>query len=272
MESKVILVTGASSGIGQATALALAKRGHHVTAGARRVEKMQPLADAGASVHFLDLTSESTIEEFVAEVLKREGRIDVLVNNAGYGVYGAIEDISLYEARRQLEVNLFGLARITQLVLPTMRKQGSGTIINLSSMGGKVYTPLGAWYHATKHALEGWSDCLRIEVSPFGINVSIIEPGAIETEFDEVLVPPLLERSQGGPYETLAGKMATATRKTFASGKASNPSVIANLIVKASESKKPRTRYVAGYLARPTMIARALLPDRAFDWVIRTFL
>ncbi|MCL4162006.1 UNVERIFIED_CONTAM: hypothetical protein GTU68_051582, partial [Idotea baltica] len=182
MESKVILVTGASSGIGKATALALAERNHRVSAGARRIERMESLTESGVSAHFLDLTEEDSIEEFVADVLKREGRIDVLVNNAGYGVYGSVEDVSIREAREQFEVNLFGLARLTQLVLPTMRDQGSGTIINLSSMGGKVYTPLGSWYHATKHALEGWSDCLRIEVAQFGINVSIIEPGAIETE------------------------------------------------------------------------------------------
>ena len=272
MESKVILVTGASSGIGKATALALAELGHRVSAGARRVAKMGPFTEAGVSVHFLDLTDDDSIEEFVADVLKREGRIDALINNAGYGVYGSIEDISLSEARDQFEVNLFGLARLTQLVLPTMREQGSGTIINLSSMGGKVYTPLGAWYHASKHALEGWSDCLRIEVASFGIKVVIIEPGAIETEFDQVLIDPLLERSKGGPYETLAGRMAKATRDTFSSGKASNPSVIAKVIVRAIESKRPKTRYVAGYLARPTMIARAILPDRVFDWIIRTFM
>jgi short-subunit dehydrogenase len=233
---------------------------------------MESLVKSGVSIHFLDLTDEASIEEFVAEVLKRESRIDVLINNAGYGTYGSVEDISISEAREQFEVNLFGLARLTQLVLPTMREQGSGTIINLSSMGGKVYTPLGAWYHATKHALEGWSDCLRIEVAQFGIDVVIIEPGAIETEFEEVLINPLLERSKNGPYETLAGKMVKATRDTFSSGKASKPSVIANVIVKAVESKKPNTRCVAGYLAKPTLVARALLPDRVFDWVIRTFM
>ncbi|MEC5125537.1 oxidoreductase [Verrucomicrobiales bacterium BCK34] len=272
MESKVILVTGASSGIGKATAIALAEQGHRVSAGARRTDLMNGLTASGISVHFLDLTDENSIEEWVADILKREGRIDVLVNNAGYGVYGSVEDISIREAKEQFEVNLFGLARITQLVLPTMREQGSGTIINLSSMGGKVYTPLGAWYHASKHALEGWSDCLRIEVAPFGIHVAIIEPGAIETGFDKVLVDPLIERSQGGPYETLAGKMAKATRATFGSGRASSASVIARVIVKVIESKRPGTRYIAGYLARPTMIARAILPDRLFDWVIRTFL
>ncbi|MDP4582489.1 MAG: oxidoreductase, partial [Verrucomicrobiales bacterium] len=255
---QVVLVTGASSGIGEAAVRALLAQGYRVHAGARRVGRMQALREAGAVVHALDVTDETSISAVVSSILENEGRLDVLVNNAGYGVYGAIEEVSIEEARDQFEVNLFGIARLTQLILPSMRTAGSGTIINISSMGGRVYTPLGGWYHASKHALEGWSDCLRLELAPFGIRVVIIEPGAVGTEFGELAVVPLLERSGNGPYAETAHKMAAATRRTFSSGKASPPSLIADLIVKVVRSRRPRTRYVSGYLARPVLIARRL--------------
>ena len=194
--------------------------------------------------------------------------LDVIRESLGLSDFADV----LEEARRQFEVNLFGIARLTQLVLPSMRDRGSGTIINISSMGGRVYTPLGGWYHASKHALEGWSDCLRLELAPFGIRVVILEPGAIGTEFGELAVVPLLERSGKGPYAETAQKMAAATRRTFSSGKASPPSLIADLIVKVIRSRRPRTRYVSGYLARPVMLARRLLGDRFFDLMIRRFL
>jgi NAD(P)-dependent dehydrogenase (short-subunit alcohol dehydrogenase family) len=270
--SKVVLVTGASSGIGEATVRALLAQGYRVHAGARRVGKMDCLREAGAVVHALDVTDETSIGSLVTSIMENEGRLDVLVNNAGFGVYGSIEEVSIEEARRQFEVNLFGVARLTQLILPVMRNQGCGTIINISSMGGRVYTPLGAWYHASKHALEGWSDCLRLELAPFGVRVVIVEPGAIETEFGELAVVPLLERSGDGPYAETAQKMAAATRRTFSSGKASPPSLIAGLIVKVIHSQRPKTRYVAGHLARPVMLARQLLGDRCFDLMIRRFL
>jgi NAD(P)-dependent dehydrogenase (short-subunit alcohol dehydrogenase family) len=270
--SPVVLVTGASSGIGEAAVRALLAQGYRVHAGARRVSRMESLREAGAVVHALDITDEGSIRALVSAIMEKEGRLDVLVNNAGYGVYGAVEEVSIEEARGQFEVNLFGIARLTQLILPFMRNAGGGTIINISSMGGRVYTPLGAWYHASKHALEGWSDCLRIEVAPFGIRVVIIEPGAIGTEFGEVAVVPLLERSGTGPYAVTAQKMAAATRRTFSSGKASPPSLIADLIVRVIRSPRPKTRYVAGHLARPVMLARRLLGDRLFDQMIRRFL
>ncbi len=269
---RVVIVTGASSGIGEATVRALLAQGHRVHAGARRVAKMESLREAGAVVHALDVTDESSIRTLVSSILEKEDRLDVLVNNAGYGVYGAIEEVSIEEARGQFEVNLFGIARLTQLVLPAMRDQGGGTIINISSMGGRVYTPMGAWYHASKHALEGWSDCLRLEVAPFGIRVVIIEPGAIGTEFGELAVVPLLERSGDGPYAATAQKMAAATRRTFSSGKASPPSLIADLIVKVIRSPRPKIRYATGHLARPVMLARRLLGDRLFDLMIHRFL
>ncbi len=270
--SRVVLVTGASSGIGEAAVLALLARGYRVHAAARRVERMAPLREAGAQIHFLDLTDESSIHVLIENILQTEGRLDSLVNNAATAAYGSVEEVSLADARRQFEVNLFGLARLTQLVVPVMRAQRSGTIVNISSVGGRIHTPLGAWYHASKHALEGWSDSLRIETSPFGIRVVVIQPGAIDTEFGPNAIGPLLERSGSGPYRALAHRMAETTRRTFDSGKASPPALIADLIVKAIESPRPKTRYVAGHLARTIMATRKLLSDRLFDALIQKFL
>lgn len=270
--SRSVLVTGASSGIGAATARAFHERGWTVHAAARRTDHMTGLAALGMKVHHLDLTDETSLTTLASTITEGHGHLDVLVNNAGIGVYGSVEEVPLSEARRQFEVNLFGLARLTQLFLPAMREAGAGTIVNVSSIGGRVYTPMGAWYHASKHALEGWSDCLRLEVAPFGIRVIVIEPGAIETEFAELAIAPLLERSKNGPYASFAGKMATATRRTYVDEKASSPELIARLIVRATESRRPRTRYLAGHLARPVLWARRLLGDRGFDWMVRKFL
>ncbi|MBU6180237.1 MAG: SDR family NAD(P)-dependent oxidoreductase [Verrucomicrobia bacterium] len=270
--SRTVLITGASSGIGEATSHAFLAAGWTVHAAARRTEKMAGLEQAGARIHPLDLNVEGSIIDLARGILDSQGGVGVLVNNAGIGVYGAVEEVPLDEARRQFEVNLFGLARLTQLLLPSMRAVGGGTIVNVSSIGGRVYTPMGAWYHASKHALEGWSDCLRIEVAPFGIRVIVVEPGAIETEFAEIAIAPLLERSENGPYRLVAGKMAAATRRAYLDRKASSPDLIAALILRAVQSRKARTRYPAGHLARPVLWARRLLGDRGFDWMIRRFL
>jgi NAD(P)-dependent dehydrogenase (short-subunit alcohol dehydrogenase family) len=181
--NKTAFVTGASAGIGAATAFALLAAGYRVFAGARRLDRMAALAAAGATLIKLDLTDDATIVAAVDAIKNASGRIHILVNNAGYGSYGALEDVPLDEARRQFEVNVFGLARLCQLVLPTMRAQKSGKIVNVTSIGGKIWEPLGAWYHATKFAVEGLSDCLRVEAARFGIDVIVIEPGAIRTEW-----------------------------------------------------------------------------------------
>lgn len=265
---KVILITGASSGIGKVTAQQLIKEGHTVYAVARKVEKMKDLEEQGAFVLKMDITVDSDIQNVVDKVIADQRKIDVLINNAGYAVYGAMEDTSIEDARRQFEVNLFGLARITQLVLPTMRKQQSGTIINMSSMGGKMYIPFGSWYHGTKHALEGWSDCLRTELKQFGIKVVIIEPGGIATEFDEVMLTPMMKRSGKGPYSELAKKVAKGVKDTYQGGKASSPKIIADCISKAIRAKKPKTRYRIGYMAKPAVFIRTFLGDRVWDWLI----
>ena len=190
MKQKIILITGASSGIGKATAKRLISEGHIVYGAARRVENMSDLEEMGGHAIRMDITNEAEVTAAVQRIMDENDRFDVLVNNAGYAVYGAVEQIPIDQARRQFEVNLFGLASLTQKIIPIMREQGAGQIINISSVGGKIYSPLGAWYHATKHALEGWSDALRIELAQFGIQVSIIEPGAIVTEFTDVMNEP----------------------------------------------------------------------------------
>ena len=176
LQRPVVLLTGASSGIGYDVAPLLVRYGYTVYGAARRVEKIEELASEGVKALSLDVTDEASMEAAVQQIIDAEGRIDVLINNAGYGSYGAIEDVPIDEARRQFEVNLFGLARLTQLVLPHMRAQGRGRILNISSMAGRITMPLGAWYHATKYALEAFSDALRMEAEEFGIDVVIIEP------------------------------------------------------------------------------------------------
>ncbi|UWZ59725.1 SDR family NAD(P)-dependent oxidoreductase [Dactylosporangium aurantiacum] len=250
--------------MGKAVAVKLLAEGHAVYAVARREERMRDLAALGAVVVAADVTVDDDLVRLVERVTAERGGVDVLVNNAGFGLYGAVEDVSLDDARRQFEVNLFGLARLTQLVLPGMRRRGSGRIVNMSSMGGKIYTPLGAWYHATKHAVEGWSDCLRLELAPLGIDVIVIEPGLIDTEFADVVTGPLLARSAAGAYATLATKVADSTRKMYAGG-ATPPSVIADVIEKAVTARRPRTRYAAGRYAKILMATRKWLGDRVYD-------
>ncbi len=262
---KVILITGASSGMGKVTAIQLIKAGHIVYGAARRLKKMQDLVDAGGHVIAMDVTDERQVVAGVKQIVEEQGRIDVLVNNAGYAVYGSVEDVSMENARRQFDVNIFGLAQITREVLPHMRAQKSGKIINISSVGGKIYTPLGAWYHATKHALEGWSDCLRIEVQQFGIDVVIVEPGAIVTEFGDVMTQPMLDRSKGGAYEKMATTIASSTDKFYDNSPSTSPTIIANIIAKAIDSKRPKTRYAGGKMAKPMLFLRRWLSDRMFD-------
>ena len=266
MKKKVILITGASAGIGKATALQLIKEGHIVYGAARRIDKMKDLQEAGGYALQMDVLKNEDMEAGVAKIMDEQGRIDVLVNNAGYAVYGSVEDITIDEARRQFEVNIFGLARLTQLVLAHMRSQKSGTIVNISSVGGKIFTPLGAWYHATKHALEGWSDSLRMEVDQFGIDVVIIEPGAIKTEFVDVMNQPMLDRSANGPYDGLAKAMAKTAEESYSKkGRHSGPEVIAATISKAIKSRRPKTRYASGAMAGMVLFMRRWLSDRAFQ-------
>lgn len=262
---KVVLITGASSGMGKVTAKTLIAEGYVVYGAARRVENMQDLVEMGGHAIGMDITDETQVDSAVTRVMSEQGKIDVLINNAGYAIYGAIEQISIDDARRQFDVNLFDLASLTQKILPHMRAQGAGHIINITSIGGKVYTPLGGWYHATKHALEGWSDCLRIETSNFGINVSIIEPGAIQTEFGDVMTAPMVELSKGGPYEKIAKGIENGNKKYYNGSPSNSPQIIADVILKAIKSTNPKTRYAAGKMAKMTLFMRRWLSDKAFD-------
>ena len=269
---KVIIITGASSGMGKVTAKTLIGQGHTVYGAARRVENMQDLVKMGGHAIGMDITDETQVKAAVDRVMSEQGRIDVLINNAGYAVYGAVEQVPFTDARRQFDVNLFGLASLTQKILPYMRTQKSGHIINVTSIGGKVYTPLGAWYHATKHALEGWSDCLRVETADFGIHVTIVEPGAIETEFSDIMSEPMIELSTGGPYEKLAKSIENGNKKYYNGSPSNSPQVIANVIAKAIKSSKPKTRYAAGKMAKMTLFMRRWLSDKAFDRMLKSML
>jgi short-subunit dehydrogenase len=263
---KVALVTGASSGIGEAAARDLRQRGFTVYAAARRLDRLTTLAQYGIHPLVMDVTNEDSVTTGVASIIGESNTIDVLVNNAGYGSYGAVEDVPLDEARNQFEVNLFGLARLTQVVLPHMRAQKSGRIINISSMGGKMYEPMGAWYHATKFALEGFSDSLRLEVKPFGIQVVIVEPGAIRTEWSGIAADSLDETSGSTAYAHQAKRVSAVLRTTGADPKrTTEPEVVGKVMGKASTVRRAKTRYVVGYGARPLITLRWLLPDRLFD-------
>jgi short-subunit dehydrogenase len=261
-EKNVVLVTGASSGIGKSTVHELLKEGFIVYGAARRVEKMAELEKAGAKIISLDLTEDDSIVGAVDTVMKDQGRIDVLVNNAGYGSFGSLEDTPIDEARRQYEVNLFGLGRLIQLVLPQMRERGSGKIINISSTGGKHATPFGGWYQSTKFALEGLSDGLRMDVSRFGIDVVVIEPGAIESEWTSHAFGHL-KKVSSKPYAEAAEKAVAALEDNYKD--ASDPKVIADVILEAIKAKKPKTRYAAGSKAKLLLFMKNILSDRAFD-------
>ncbi|VDG21047.1 short chain dehydrogenase/reductase family oxidoreductase [Lactobacillus plantarum subsp. plantarum ST-III] [Lactiplantibacillus mudanjiangensis] len=265
-EPRVILITGASSGIGKATALKLKAQGNIVYGAARRVEKMTDLAAAGVHVLKLDVTDEQTLVVAVATIKAEQQRLDVLINNAGYGSYGALEDVPLAEGEYQFKVNVFGVMRLTQLVLPMMRAQGAGRIINVSSIGGKIYQPLSAWYMGTKHAIEGMSDALRMELAPLGIDVIMIEPGGIKTEWAGIAEQKLLAVSG----ETAYGKQAkeVGAMLSLFDQFASQPGVIAKLMVRAVNDDRPKTRYHAGMGAGVSLAARKWLSDRQFDYLM----
>lgn len=254
--------------MGASTAILLSQQGYKVYGAARRTNEMSSLESKGVSVISLDLTKDDSIVNCINTIIGKEGRIDILINNAGYGLYGAVEDVSIDEARRQFEVNMFGLARITQLVLPGMRKNKSGRIVNISSMGGKIYTPYGAWYHATKHALEGWSDCLRLEVRPFGIDVVVVEPGGIKTPWGLIAAENLKKTSGHGAYAEGANKALEIMAKMYAGKNLTEQEVLAKEIVKAATAAKPKIRYVKGFMAKPMIFIRKWFGDRIFDKII----
>lgn len=264
--AKTVLVTGASAGIGKATAIYLAQSGYNVYGGARRTEKMQDLKKQGIIPISLDVTKEESLVACVNQILKEAGSIDILINNAGSGYYGALEDMPMADAKYQLEVNLFGVARLIQLVLPAMRKNKYGKIVNISSVGGKVTLPMGSWYHASKFAIEGLSDALRKEVKSFGIDVIVIEPGGTKSEMTGLGTEYMKSVSGNSEYSSLATGVINMYAKLEKN--AADPIVIAKLIKLGIESNNPKTRYVGASGAKMMLFFRKILSDKMFDKMI----
>lgn len=262
---KRVLITGASSGIGFDAARALAQAGYEVFAAARRVALMEPLKEFGVTPVKLDVTSPDSI----AACLSVAGDIDVLVNNAGYGYFGPIECVPMDEARRQLEVNLFGLAELCKAVLPGMRVRGNGRIINISSVAGKAAMNFGGWYNVSKFAVEAFSDALRIEMQPFGISVVLIEPGTIKTAWGDIAADHLATCVAGSAYEDAGHRQAAVMHKGYSLNAMSAPSVVTKAIVRAVTSYRPRTRYRPGRGATSIVFWHAVLPVRWWDALVR---
>jgi NAD(P)-dependent dehydrogenase (short-subunit alcohol dehydrogenase family) len=271
-KSRPVLITGCSTGIGRATAERLAEDGWNVHATARRPESIEDLAERGMKTHALDVTDEGSMELAVGEI-EKDGPIGALINNAGYSQSGAVESIPMSSVRRQFETNVFGLVRMCQLVLPGMRRAGSGRIVNLSSMGGKLTFPGGGIYHATKHAVEALSDALRFEVREFGIDVVVLEPGLIVTDFGETAAGSLAEVEEHGPYAKFNTDVARVTANAYTGGMArfgAGPEAVAGKIAKALTAGRPSTRYKVTPSARLVMGMRRLMTDRMWDRFVRS--
>jgi len=272
--SKAVLITGCSSGIGRAAALELVHSGWSVYATARRPETIAELADAGANALALDVTDEASMQAAVNAVEEAEGAVGVLINNAGYSQSGAIETVPLEAVRRQFETNVFGLVRLTQLVLPKMRAQRWGRIVNVGSMGGRLTFPGGGHYHATKHALEAISDALRFEVRGFGIDVILLEPGLITTEFGEAANASMTEVQGDGedPYAHFNATVGAVTKGAYDGPMrhlGAGPEKVAKVIARAITRASPPARITITPSAKMMIATRSLLPDRAWDAAMR---
>jgi NAD(P)-dependent dehydrogenase (short-subunit alcohol dehydrogenase family) len=272
--SKAVLITGCSSGIGRATALRLAHSGWKVYASARRPDSIADLREAGCETLALDVTDEASMQAAVERVEQAEGAIGVLINNAGYSQSGAIETVPLEAVRRQFETNFFGLVRLTQLVLPKMRAQRWGKIVNLGSMGGRLSFPGGGHYHATKHAVEAISDAMRFELRGFGIDVILLEPGLITTEFGEAATASMADTTIAGddPYATFNTTVGAVTKGAYDGPMrllGGGPDRVAKTIERAIKRRNPPARITITPSAKLTIAMRRLLPDRAWDAAMR---
>ena len=263
-EQKVVLITGTAYGIGKSTAELLIDKGHIVYGGDILVEENLYLNDIGGTALEMDVTNQEHIDKAINQIISEQGRVDVLVNNAGLGVYGAIEDVSMEDIYYQYDVNLFGLARVTKAVLPYMREKESGLIINNSSVLGETYGPLAGWYLSTKHALEGWSDALRVELKKFDIDVVVVQPGAINTNFSNVTKTYIDKYRENSAYQHLYGEPITDTGNEVLSNQ-SDPIVIAKVINKAMNARNPKTRYAAGAYSKIGIFLRKIMTDKMFD-------
>lgn len=271
----MVLITGCSTGIGRATAQRLSRRGWTVYATARRPESIEDLAACGCRLLQIDVCDETSMRRAVEAVETAEGAVGVLVNNAGYGLEGPVEELTADQIRRQFETNLFGPTRLAQLVLPGMRRQGWGKVVNLSSVGGRITVPGGGAYHASKYALEALSDALRFEVRGFGIDVILIEPGAIRTRWVDTAVASLAPQDRLGPYKEFNLAVANRLRGAhegllarFATG----PESVAGVIERAITVRRPRPRYTVPATAAIFTFSRRLMPDRAWDAFMRRLL
>jgi len=270
MNSKVVLITGCSTGIGRTTAEHLAGNGWTVYATARRPESIADLEGKGCRTLALDVTDESSMQAAVSAVEDAEGAVGVLVNNAGYSQSGAVEEVAMDQVRRQFETNVFGLLRMSQLVLPGMRRQGWGKIVNVSSMGGRLVFPGGGIYHGTKFAVEAISDAMRWEVRGFGVDVILIEPGLIKTEFGDTAAHSVAEITEDGPYAKFNADVATKTLGAYEGRMTSGPEAVATTIERAITKRRPRTRYVVTAGAKALLVQRRLMTDRIWDALMRT--
>ena len=277
-----VLITGCSSGIGRAAAASLRGAGLRVYATARRAETLADLAARGIATLPLDVTDETSMTEAVAAIEADAGAVGTLINNAGYGLYGPVEQVPMAEIRRQFETNFFGLVRLTQLVLPGMRRRHGGRILNVSSMGGRATLPGGAFYHASKYAVEAFSDALRMEVAQFGIEVVLIEPGPVQTPWNDVAAGSLgdaagslgdaASESDADPYaayKAAVGVSFTRAASGLMSRLGSDAEDIARVITRAVTARRPRTRYLINPVARSVVTMNRLLPGRAYDAIIR---
>jgi len=269
-----VLISGCSSGIGAATAAALVRDGHTVYATARQTKTLSDLEALGCRPLALDVTSESSMMAAVKTVEDEHGHVGTLINNAGYGEYGPIEEADLELVRTMFETNVFGLARLTQLVLPAMRRSRGGRIVNIGSMGGRITFPVGGFYHATKYAVEAISDALRVEVKPFGIDVVLVEPGLVRTNFEGRVSESLERGTPSHGADTAYGDLLAANDKNTTSGyandfMATSPESVAAVIVKAVDSSRPRSRYVVTPAAKVMINLRRLGGDRIWDAAMR---
>lgn len=267
-ESRVALITGASSGIGAATATAFVRAGFVTYATARRPETLTALGDAGCHVLPLDVTDEASMAAAVQAVEAAHGAVDVLVNNAGYGLYGPLEELPMDDVRRQFETNVFGLLRLSQLVLPGMRRRGGGRIVNIGSIGGVITTPGGGAYHASKYAVEAISDALRMEVYPFGVQVALIQPTGVHTAFSGKVAETLPQTGSDSPYAAFKANYVRTVDRIFTLPGIMQPEDVARAVLHAAQSHRPRTRYKVGATAHVFAAVRRVLPDRAYDAVM----
>lgn len=275
-----VLITGCSSGIGRAAAISLHAAGLTVYATARQVDTLTDLARQGLHTLALDVTDEASMTDAVAAVEQEAGPVGVLVNNAGYGLYGPVEQLPMDEIRRQFETNFFGLVRLTQLVLPGMRRRGRGRILNVSSMGGRITLPGGAFYHASKYAVEALSDALRMEVAQFGIDVVLIEPGPVKTPWNDVAAASLSAADPDGPdpvadddpyatYKAAVGASFGRSQAGLVGRLGSTSEDVAKVITQAVTARRPRPRYLINPVAKSLVAMNQVLPARAYDSVMR---